>query len=55
MAALPPLVALAVAIINPAYMRTLWTTRTGWILIGIGLVLMAIGALVARKLVKIDV
>jgi tight adherence protein B len=55
MAALPPLVAVAVAIINPNYMRTLWTTRTGWILIGIGLVLMVIGTLVARKLVRIDV
>ena len=49
------LVALAVAIINPDYMRTLWTTRVGWILIGIGLVLMVIGSLVARKMVKIDV
>jgi tight adherence protein B len=55
MAALPPLVALAVAIINPGYMRVLWTTRIGWILIGVGLVLMTIGALVARRLVKIDV
>jgi tight adherence protein B len=55
MAALPPLVALAVAIINPDYMRTLWTTRVGWILIGIGLVLMTTGALVARRMVKIDV
>ena len=55
MAALPPLVAIAVALINPGYMRVLWTTRVGWILIASGLVLMTIGALVARKLVKIDV
>ena len=55
MAALPPLVALAVAIINPDYMRALWTTRVGWILIGSGIVLMTIGTLVARRMVKIDV
>jgi Flp pilus assembly protein TadB len=48
-------VAIAVALINPGYMRVLWTTRVGWILIASGLVLMTIGALVARKLVKIDV
>jgi tight adherence protein B len=55
MALLPPVVAVAVALINPGYMRVLWTTRTGWILITIALVLMTIGAFVARKLVRIDV
>jgi tight adherence protein B len=55
MALLPPLVAVAVAVINPGYMRVLWTTRIGWILIAIALVLMTTGTVIARKLVKIDV
>jgi tight adherence protein B len=55
MALLPPLVALAVAVINPDYMQVLWKTRIGWILIAIALVLMTTGAVIARKLVKIDV
>jgi Flp pilus assembly protein TadB len=36
-------------------MRLLWTTRAGWIMIAVSLVLMVIGALLARKVVKIDV
>jgi tight adherence protein B len=55
MALLPPLVAVAVALINPGYMRVLWTTRVGWTLIAIGAVLMTTGALLAKKIVRIDV
>jgi tight adherence protein B len=52
---LPPLLVLYIARTNPGYMRLLWTTRAGWIMIAVSLVLMVIGAVLARKVVKIDV
>ena len=53
--ALPPLLVLYFTVTNPSYMRLLWTTRAGWIMIGASVVLMITGALLARKVVKIDV
>jgi tight adherence protein B len=42
-------------LINPSYMRLLWTTRLGVIFMSTGIVLMIVGAFWARKVVKIDV
>ncbi len=53
--ALPIVVTLAVAKINPKYMRLLWTTRVGVFMIVIAACLMIIGFFWAQKLVKIDV
>ena len=52
---LPPLLVLYFTITNRTYMELLWTTRAGWIMIGASVVLMVVGALLARKVVKIDV
>jgi tight adherence protein B len=53
--ALPFLMTLYVAKVNPAYIRLLWTTRPGLIMIGLASVLMVIGIYWARRVVKIDV
>ena len=53
--ALPPLLVLFLVRTNPEYMRLLWTTTAGWIMIGASVLLMVIGVLLARKIVKIDV
>jgi tight adherence protein B len=53
--ALPPLLVLVLTWVNPEYMRLLWTTQSGWIMMGASVVLMIVGALLARKVVKIDV
>ncbi len=55
MIAVPPLLALYILKFNPDYMKLLWTTRLGLVLIGIGVILMVTGGLLARKIVKIDV
>jgi tight adherence protein B len=52
---LPPALVLVLAKINPDYMKLLWTTTAGWIMIGCSIVLMIIGWALARKVVKIDV
>jgi tight adherence protein B len=52
---LPPLLVVYLTKTNPDYMRLLWTTRPGWIMIGVSVVLMILGGLLARKIVKIDV
>lgn len=44
-----------IMLISPGYLNPLLTDVRGYILIGIGVVLMAIGALVIQKLVNIDV
>jgi len=41
--------------VNPDYMRLLWSTRLGWVMIGIAACLMTVGVFWARKVVKIDV
>ncbi len=55
LAAIPPGLALYIAWVNPTYMRLLWTTKIGYGLIALGLILMSVGVLVARKIVRIDV
>jgi len=53
--ALPPIMVLYLVRVNRPYMRLLWTTRIGWILIAIASILMLVGVVIARKIVKIDV
>lgn len=53
--ALPFLIGLYIAKVNPGYMNLLFSTRLGWVFVGTGAALMAIGIIWARKLVKIDV
>ncbi len=53
--AVPFAMALYISLVNPSYMRLLWTTRLGWLLIAVGAVFMGIGILIGRKVVKIDV
>jgi tight adherence protein B len=52
---LPFLLTLYIVKVNPDYMRLLWTTRLGWIMIALASILMSVGILWARKVVKIDV
>jgi Flp pilus assembly protein TadB len=49
---LPFFVALAITAINSEYMSPLWHTLTGQKLIGLGLVMMACGASMLRKIVS---
>jgi tight adherence protein B len=53
--AMPFLIALYLTWVNPDYMRLLWTTTLGWIMLGIGGILMVIGAIWSWRMVKIDV
>jgi tight adherence protein B len=53
--AMPFLMALYLTWINGSYMRLLWTTRPGIILLVTGAVLMLVGTIWARKTVRIDV
>lgn len=53
--ALPFLMTLYIAKVNPGYIRLLWTTRPGLLMLGMAVVLMTIGIFWARKVVKIDV
>jgi tight adherence protein B len=54
LACLPPAVALALFVISPEHMSTLWTDPLGVQLIVLGLVLQVVGSLVIRKLVNIE-
>ncbi len=53
--ALPFLIGLYILKVNPGYMNLLFSTQLGWILLGTGSALMLLGAIWARKLVKMDV
>jgi tight adherence protein B len=55
LAALPPLILLYIAIVNPEYIEPLFNTTPGLILLAGGTVLMALGVFVMSRLVKIDV
>jgi tight adherence protein B len=50
--ALPFFVAFAITLLNPTYMEPLYHTSTGHMLIIVGLVMMAFGSLILRKLVS---
>ena len=53
--ALPIIVAAWLFITNGAYMRPLYTTTMGEILLGFAVALVVIGALVMRKMIKVEV
>jgi tight adherence protein B len=50
--ALPFFIAFALTLLNPDYMRPLYNTSTGHTLIMVGLVMMAFGSLILKKLVS---
>ena len=50
--ALPFFIAFAITLLNPTYMAPLYDTSTGHMLIIVGLVMMAFGSLILRKLVS---
>jgi tight adherence protein B len=55
LAALPPLILLYIAIVNPEYIKPLFNTLPGLVLLTAGGILMALGVFVMSRLVKIDV
>jgi tight adherence protein B len=42
-------------IVRPDYLQPLVTTAFGWVLVGVGVLLMVIGGLWLRKVVKVEV
>ncbi len=50
--ALPFAAALGLTAINPEYMKPLYTTSTGHVLIGVGLTMMAVGSLLLKRIVS---
>jgi tight adherence protein B len=52
LAALPFLIAMVISVLNPTYMAPLWGTQTGHQLIAVGLVMLATGALILKKIVS---
>jgi tight adherence protein B len=52
---LPPVFALYLALAQPSYLKPLVTEALGWLLLAVGLVLLAVGALWMRKAVKVEV
>jgi tight adherence protein B len=49
---LPIFIALSVTALNPAYMAPLYNTSTGHELVGLGLAMMTVGALILKKMVS---
>lgn len=54
LAALPPVVAFVLYLIEPEYMEVLFTNLFGWVLIGTALTLQGIGGLWIKKIITID-
>lgn len=52
---LPPVFALYLLLVQPEYLKPLVTELLGWLLIGVGVTLLAVGALWMRKAVKVEV
>jgi len=52
---MPFAIAFMVNIINPGYLKPLFTTSLGWVLIGTGGFLMLTGSLIIKKLVTLDI
>jgi tight adherence protein B len=50
--ALPFFIAAAITLLNPTYMAPLYDSSTGHMLIIVGLVMMAFGSLLLRKIVS---
>lgn len=54
-AGMPPIMGAIMTTLNPSYMKPLFTTPIGWMMIGIALGLQALGGLVIKKMLSIDV
>jgi tight adherence protein B len=54
-AGMPPIMGAIMTTLNPSYMKPLFTTPVGWMMIGIALGLQALGGLVIKKMLSIDV
>jgi tight adherence protein B len=52
---LPFVIALVIYFLNPGYLTPLWTTLPGMVAVAVALVAMAIGGLIMRKIVDIEV
>lgn len=52
--AMPFGISLLINIVSPSYLAPLFHTQLGWMLLGVGLVLMSTGALILKKLIAID-
>jgi tight adherence protein B len=55
LAGLPVVFALYLVLVRPDYLEPLITTILGWFLIGVGLILLVVGGLWLRKVVKVEV
>lgn len=55
MAALPFILALALAILDPKSMQSLWTTTAGHVVVGLVLIFELVGLLWIRRLVRVEV
>jgi tight adherence protein B len=54
-AGMPPIMCAIMTTLNPAYMKPLFSTPTGWMMIGIAIGLQVLGGLVIKKMLSIDV
>jgi tight adherence protein B len=52
---LPPVFALYLVLTRPSYLRPLWSTAMGVAFLGVGVVLLVVGALWMRKAVTVEV
>ena len=52
---MPPIMAAIMTALNPEYMKPLFTEPIGWFMIGIALGLQAVGGLIIKKMLSIDV
>jgi tight adherence protein B len=55
LAMLPVAFALYMVIVRPEYLEPLVTTAFGWVLVIVGLLLLAVGGLWLRKVVRVEV
>ncbi len=53
--AMPFVMAAVLHVLNPEYMRPMYTTTLGWVMLGFMLVLQALGAFMMRKIISIEV
>jgi tight adherence protein B len=53
--ALPGVLLLAISILNPEYVKPLYTTATGQILLGVAAAMVVIASLIIRRIVEVKV
>jgi tight adherence protein B len=52
---LPVFLALVISLLNPSYMRPLFATKPGQILVGLAVVMVVAGSLLIKRIVNIKV